>query len=57
LLLALERRRIAQGSGTTPTCKVGLEQGFALGETGFNDKFALQKILNGPYPLWVSAVL
>jgi hypothetical protein len=24
---------------------------------GFNDKFALQKILNGPCPLWVLAVL
>jgi hypothetical protein len=25
---------------------VGLQQGFAPGEMGFNDKFALQKILN-----------
>jgi hypothetical protein len=28
-----------------------LQQGFASGEMGFNDKFALQKILNGPCPL------
>jgi hypothetical protein len=37
--------------------KVGLHQGFTTGEMGFNDKFALQKILNGPCPLWVLAVL
>jgi hypothetical protein len=45
LLLALERRRIAhsQRLGTTPIFKVGLQQGFATGEMGFNDKFALQK--------------
>jgi hypothetical protein len=24
---------------------------------GFNDKFELQTILNGPYPLWILAVL
>jgi hypothetical protein len=30
---------------------VGLQQGFAPGEMGFNDKFALQKILNSPYAL------
>jgi hypothetical protein len=35
---------------------VALQQGFATGEMGFNDKFALQKILNGPSPLWVLAV-
>jgi hypothetical protein len=29
---------------------VALQQGFATGEMGFNDKFALQKILNGPCP-------
>jgi hypothetical protein len=34
-----------------------LQQGFATSEMGFNDKFALQKILNGPCPLWVLAVL
>jgi hypothetical protein len=31
--------------------KLKLQQGFASGEMGFNDKFALQKILNGPCPL------
>jgi hypothetical protein len=34
-----------------------LQQGFAGGGMGFNNKFALQKILNGPCPLWVLAVL
>jgi hypothetical protein len=44
-LLALERRRIAPISRlrTTPIFKVALQQGFATGEMGFNDKFALQK--------------
>jgi hypothetical protein len=38
LLLALERRRIAHPRlRTTPIFKVGLQQGFALGEMGFND--------------------
>ena len=45
--------RPSLGSGTTQTFKVRLQQGFAPGEMGFNDKFALQKILNGPCPLWV----
>jgi hypothetical protein len=31
--------------------QVGLQQGFAPGEMGLNDKFTLQKILNGPCPL------
>jgi hypothetical protein len=30
---------------------MGLQQGFAAGGMGFNDKFPLQKILNGPCPL------
>jgi hypothetical protein len=34
-----------------------LQQGFAGGGMGFNDKFALQKILNGPCLFWVLAVL
>jgi hypothetical protein len=58
LLLALERRRIAHPKlRTTPIFKVGLQQGFAVGEMVFNDQLALQKILNGPCPLWVLAVL
>jgi len=36
---------------------VQLQQGFAFGEMGFTDKFALQKSLNGPCPLWVLAFL
>ena len=32
---------------------IQLQQGFAAGEMGFTDKFALQTILNGPSPLWV----
>jgi hypothetical protein len=44
LLLALERRRIAHSKlRTTLIFKVRLHQGFAPGEMGFNDKFALQK--------------
>jgi hypothetical protein len=31
-----------------------LQQGYAPGEMGFNDKFALQKIQNAPCLLWVS---
>jgi hypothetical protein len=56
---ALERRRIA----FHPRLKLRdfglqrLQQGFAGGGMGFNDKFALQKILNGPSPLWVLTVL
>jgi hypothetical protein len=58
LLLALERRRIAHPKARDyADFKVGLQQGFATDEMGFNDKFALQKILNGPCPLWVLAVL
>jgi hypothetical protein len=58
LLLAVERRRIAHPKAQGYAgIKVGLHQGFATGEMGFNDKFALQKILNGPCPLWVLAVL
>jgi hypothetical protein len=37
--------------------KVGLQQRIAIGEMVFNDQLALQKILNGPSPLWVLAVL
>jgi hypothetical protein len=35
--------RPSQRLGTTPTFKVRLQQGFAPGEMGFNDKFAPQK--------------
>jgi hypothetical protein len=44
LLLALERRRIAHPRlRTTPIFKEVLQQGFAIGEMGFNNQFALQK--------------
>ena len=60
LLLALERRRIAfhpkAQAARLWLAMMRLHQGFAPGEMGFNDKFALQKILNGPCPLWVLAV-
>ena len=35
---------------------MGLQQRIAIGEMVFNDQLALQKILNGPCPLWVLAV-
>jgi hypothetical protein len=58
LLLALERRRIAHPKAQDYACfQRGLQQGFAAGGMGFNDQFAPQKILNGPCPLWVLAVL
>jgi hypothetical protein len=58
LLLALERRRIAHPKAQDyADFKVGLQQGFALSEMGFNDKFALQKSLNGPCRFLVLAVL
>jgi len=45
LLPALERRRIAiPRLRTTPIFKPGLQQGFATGEMGFNDQFALPKL-------------
>jgi hypothetical protein len=44
LLLALERRRIAHPRlRDCADFQVGLQQGFATDEMGFNDKFALQK--------------
>ena len=33
----------------------GLQQRFAIGEMVFDDRFALQKILNGPCPVWVTS--
>jgi len=58
LLLALERRRIAHPKAQDYAgIKVGLQQGFAARGMGFNDRFALQKILNDPCPLWILAVL
>jgi hypothetical protein len=52
LLLARERRRIAHPKAQGYAgIKVGLQQGYSTGEMGFNDKFALQKILNGPLGL------
>jgi hypothetical protein len=58
LLLARERRRIAYPKAQDHAdFQVGLQQGFAASEMGFNDKFALQTILNGLCPLWVLAVL
>jgi hypothetical protein len=57
-LLALERRRMAYPKAQDyADFQVRLQQGFAIGGMGFNDKFALQKILNGPCPLCVLAVL
>ena len=32
-----------------------LHQGFATRGMGFNDKFALQKTLNSPCPVWVTS--
>jgi hypothetical protein len=49
--------RPSQGSGLRRFSKLALQQGFAAGGMGFNDQFAPQKILNGPCPLWVLAVL
>src|SRR6516165_6373699 len=45
LLLALERRRIAHPRlRTTPIFKEILQQGFAAGEMGFNNQFALPEL-------------
>jgi hypothetical protein len=54
---ALERRRMAY-----PKAHADFQSGITAGicdrrNGASNDKFALQKILNGPCPLWVLAVL
>ena len=46
LLLALERRRIAHPAKDYANFQVGLQQGFAPGEMGFNINLRA-KILNG----------
>jgi hypothetical protein len=58
LLLALERRRIAHPKAQDYACfQRGLQQRIAIGEMVFTDQLALQKILSGPCPLGVLAVL
>jgi hypothetical protein len=58
MTLVKSQRRIAcpRGSGLRLLSK-GLQQRIAIGEMGFNDKFALQTILDGPCRLRVLAVL
>jgi hypothetical protein len=48
---------LSQGSGLRRFSKWHYSRDLRPAKWGFNDKFALQKILNGPCPLWVLAVL